>query len=90
MPALTTPTGEAAPRIAVRRLMMVAGVSLIPPAVLAVQAIRGGRLFVEVIVGSMVILLGLLAVRVADITAQAQRAADNESLLRRYAAELLR
>jgi signal transduction histidine kinase len=90
MRALTEEAGESGARIGVGRLVLVAGVCLVPPIVLIVQDVRGEPLFLPVTVGAMVVLLGLVVARFADITARAHRAADHESVLSRYAAELLR
>jgi signal transduction histidine kinase len=92
MTALTAPTegpGERAERPDALRFVLLAGACMVPPVVLAVQAIRGEKLFVPAVVTATVVLVALVGARFADITGRAYRSADREAVLSRYASALL-
>jgi signal transduction histidine kinase len=89
MVALTEEAPVAPADPSMRRLVLFAGVALIPPTVIVVQALRGEALYVPASVAAMVVLTVLIVARFADVTAASKRAAEREALLSRYAQTLL-
>jgi signal transduction histidine kinase len=62
---------------------------LTPPGLLVVQTIRGEPLYLGMTIFTMIVVSALVVVRFAYVTNRARRAAARESVLRRYAGELL-
>jgi hypothetical protein len=90
MTAFTAEATELEERAPVARLILIASVCLLPPAVLIVQGIRGKPLYLAATLTVMVLLAGLVVGRFTYMTTRAGRAADREAALSRYSAELLR
>jgi signal transduction histidine kinase len=92
-PSMTVFTAEAREpdeRAHVRRLILIAGVCLLPPVLLIVQALQGKPLYLPATLTGMVLLAGLVIARFTHMTTSASRAADREAALSRYSAQLLR
>lgn len=89
MRALTEEAGDPAGRSDSLRLVLLAGVSLIPPAVLIIQEVRGEPLHLLAALTAMILVSGLVVARFTLITGSARRAARREAALSQYAAELL-
>jgi signal transduction histidine kinase len=89
MTAFTAEAREPEEHAQVGRLVLLAGVCLLPPALLIVQALQDKPLYVPVTLTAMVILAGLVIARFTYMTTRASRAADREAALSRYSAELL-
>jgi signal transduction histidine kinase len=89
MTALTEESDEERARTDVVRLSLIACVCLVPLAVLAAQAVRDKPLFLAATISAMVVLSALVVTRLIVVTEHAQRAADREASLRRYASDLL-
>jgi PAS domain S-box-containing protein len=64
------------PRLTWQRLALLVGTTLTAPAVLAVQAIVGGRIDVPVIVGGSVLMFCLVAARLAGMVGERDRAEE--------------
>jgi len=90
MTALTEADASAAEDRVVVRLVLLAVVGLVPPAVLAVQGARGAALSLPATITAMVVIAVLITLRSTVVTNEALQAADRESTLSRYADELLR
>jgi signal transduction histidine kinase len=89
MTALTEESDEERARADLLRLTLVACVCLVPLAVLAAQAVRDEPLYLAATISATVVLVALVVTRLVVVTEHAERAADREASLRRYAAELL-
>ena len=61
-----------------------------PPAVLAVQAARGEPLHLAATITGITVMSALVVARFAGVTSKARQAAERDSILSRYTAELLR
>jgi signal transduction histidine kinase len=90
MTVFTAEAGEPDERTSARRLILLAGVCLIPPVLVIEQAVRGKPLYLVATFTAMVLLAGLVMARFTDMTTRASRLADREAVLSRYSAELLR
>jgi signal transduction histidine kinase len=89
MVELTEEAPAPAAELSVARMLFLSGVALVPPAVVAVGAVRGERLYLPA-VGVATLLLGaLLVARFADLATGARRDAEREAVVGRYAGELL-
>jgi signal transduction histidine kinase len=64
-------------------------VCLVPLAVLAVQAVRDEPLYLAATISATVVLVALVVARLVVVTEHAERAAEREASLRRYADDLL-
>jgi signal transduction histidine kinase len=89
MTALTEESDEERARVDLVRLSLIACVCLVPLAVLSAQAVRDKPLYLAATISAMVVLSALVVTRLLVVTEQAQRAADREASLRRYADDLL-
>jgi signal transduction histidine kinase len=89
MTALTEESDEERARADMVRLTLVACVCLVPLAVLAVQAVRDEPLYLAATISATVVLVALVVIRLVVVTEHAQRAADREASLRRYASDVL-
>jgi signal transduction histidine kinase len=90
MTALTEEAPDVPDETSTERLLLLVGAFLVPPIVLIVQELRGESLFLPAAATAVLLMAGLAVARFADVSAGARRAANRESLLSRYAAELLR
>ena len=72
-----------------RRLVLLAAASLMAPGLLALQAVRGERDSISVIVGGSVVLCLLVLARMAGIMRTREQAIDREKLLRKTSAALV-
>ncbi len=91
MPALTTTSvAEHTVRRSVVRLALLVGICTVPLIVLAVQAIAGNGLHAVAVVVTLAVLALLVVARSVGLTITAERAAEREAILSRFAAELLR
>jgi signal transduction histidine kinase len=89
MTALTEEPDEERARTDVVRLSLIACVCLVPLAVLTAQAVRDKPLYLAASISAIVVLSALVVTRLIVVTEHAQRAADREASLRRYADDLL-
>jgi signal transduction histidine kinase len=89
MTALTEEADEERARVDLLRLSLIACVCLVPLAVLSAQAVRDKPLYLAATISAMVVLSALVVTRLVVVTGHAQRAADREATLRRYATDLL-
>src|SRR5262249_25133306 len=90
MTALTERADAPAEDHVTARLVLLAVVGLVPPAVLAFQSVRGEALYLPATITAMVAIAVLISLRSATMTNEAMQAAGRESTLSRYADELLR
>ena len=90
MTAFTAEVGELDERTPVRRLILIASVCLLPPALVIVQALRGKPSYLAATLVAMVLLAALVVARLTFMTTRATHAADREATLSRYSADLLR
>jgi diguanylate cyclase (GGDEF)-like protein/PAS domain S-box-containing protein len=72
-----------------QRLALLAAASLMAPGLLALQAVRGERDSISVIVGGSVVLFLLVLARMAGIMRTREQAIDRERLLRKTSAALV-
>jgi signal transduction histidine kinase len=89
MPALTRRVGRRTQVLASRRLAAIVVVCVIPTGIVVAQALRGELVYVPACISGIVLLGGLAFARFVTLTAHARRAANRESILSKYAAELL-
>lgn len=81
MRKLSEPAPDCKLEITTRRLTMLAGASLMAPAVLAIQAVRGEQLDIPVIVGSSVVLSVLVLIRMEGLIRNLKKTlAEREAL----------
>ncbi len=76
MAALSEPVSEARATLAVRRLVLLAGATLMAPLVLAIQAALGQPIAIIAIVGGSVVLFLLVTARLASMIAESERAEE--------------
>jgi hypothetical protein len=89
MRALTEEKGDPAELVDRRRFPLIAGVAVVPPAILAIQALRGEPLHVAANVIASLLLVGLLAMRGWFTTSNALQSAQREAMLSRFTSEIL-
>jgi signal transduction histidine kinase len=90
MTSLTEEHGEPGDRDGAVRLVGILAICLVPPVVLVVQSLRDEPLYLPVTIASMALISVLSVLRFTTMTNKALRAAERESHLSTYAAELLR
>ena len=88
MAALFEPVPRVEARLTRLRLVLLAGASLMAPAVLALQAARGGSINLPLFIVCSATLFLLVVARLAGMMRTQERAADRERVLRRAGAAL--
>jgi signal transduction histidine kinase len=89
MRALTEERGDRSATTDTVRTAFICVVCLVPPAVLAVQAIRDEELYLGANVAAIIALGGLAVARLNLVANRARRAASREATLRRFATDVL-
>jgi diguanylate cyclase (GGDEF)-like protein/PAS domain S-box-containing protein len=82
MRSVAEPTPDKAVRFPIRRLILLAGASLIAPAVQAIQVARGQAIDTPVVVGSSVCIFLLVVVRMEGLVRKHEQAEARERALR--------
>jgi signal transduction histidine kinase len=87
---LVTEPAAGRPLFGTWRLIVIAAACLAPTTVVVIQAARGELPYIPVSIGVVLAQTGLVVARFASLAADARRAANRESILSQYAADLLR
>jgi signal transduction histidine kinase len=91
MPALTTePTEVRAPEYSVPRVVTLYLVSMVPVAVLAVQAIRGNAKYAWITITTLAVVVVLVVARFIDLAGQTRAATARGATLSRFTSAMLR
>ena len=89
MRSLTEEEGDPAERVDRRHFLVIAGAAIVPAVILLVQELRGEPSYVVANLIASLILVGLIAMRAELMTSRALQAAERETTLSRFTAEIL-